>query len=595
MSNPSFSNIDLWLFELAEGNLSPVQVEQLEMFLLQHPELDVDRDVWESAKIVAVPPVFEEKEKLKRRAPIAWYSVASLAAILCLIGITSSLVDITTTTTTKQKTLSAEEVRTNRINSKLTEEIQVLKAKLNSFNSAIESSDSGSGIKLDQNTGIGTNSTFQENKDKQSIFNSDPKVLNIANDLNNNPTNLNIDNQNLNAQTSENNIPVYLNVQGLPFKSVHSIQTKGDELLDAYMERTADVSLYNDLSYFDDEVNNNPTEKRSYGVDYGQYQLTLKGRISNFSRAIQRMMDNPVALKNYRDPHYHVPGMLPNDVNFSSTGALLTTRVQAMSRLQWYGEENQQLMSQIAVDGYAYPMRGGVGVQLNHQMYKDGSMNVADVAVTYSPKISITKTISFEPAVRFKMGNKSINRTKLNSTNEIEMDRGNVHEFYPGEQSPLGNDLWYKDLGLGMMINTEWFFIGAQVDNVFRHTENIYSNDLVNPRRASNHFVGTIGTDWVSSNKNVSLSPYLVYQSKERLSEAWLGANVRLSKFTFGASVSSSLEPAASIGMKFDRFAIQYNADYLKSAMTSNQSLSHQITVRFTAKPNRFGKRILNL
>ena len=47
MSKPSFSNIDLWLFELAEGNLSPEQVKQLEMFLLQYPELDVERDVWE--------------------------------------------------------------------------------------------------------------------------------------------------------------------------------------------------------------------------------------------------------------------------------------------------------------------------------------------------------------------------------------------------------------------------------------------------------------------------------------------------------------------------------------------------------------------
>ena len=588
MSNPSFSNIDLWLFELAEGNLSPVQVEQLEMFLLQHPELDVDRDVWESAKVDATPPVFEQKEELRRRAPIAWYSAAGAAAVLCLIGITSTFVN----TSSQQKTLSAEEVRTNRINAKLTEELQVLKAKLSSFESTQEAS-----IKPNNehkvNTLIVTNASAKGFKGKQELTNSDRNNLSNLNGLNKNLTILN--NGNKYAQITDNSDHVALNVQDLSIKSITPIQTEKDFTLETYLERTAELTMNADLSYFENEVNSVPEEKREFGSDYGDYQLTLKGRINNFSRAIQRMMDNPVALKNYRDPHYHVPGMLPNDVNFSSTGALLTTRVQAMSRLQWYGEENQQLMNQIAIDGYAYSMRGGVGVQLNHQMYNDGSVNVADVAVTYSPKISITKTISFEPAVRFKMGNMSLNRTKMNAINAIEMERANVHEFYPGEQAPLGNDLWYKDLGLGMMINTEWFFIGVQVDNIFRHTENIYSNDLVNPRRASNHFVGTVGTDWVSSNKNVSLSPYLVYQNKEKLSEAWLGANLRLSKFTFGASVSSSLEPAASIGLKFDRVAIQYNADYLKSVMTSNQSLSHQITVRFTAKPNRFGKRILNL
>ena len=49
MSNPSFSNIDLWLFELAEGNLTPAQIEQLEAFLMNNPELDVERDMWEMA------------------------------------------------------------------------------------------------------------------------------------------------------------------------------------------------------------------------------------------------------------------------------------------------------------------------------------------------------------------------------------------------------------------------------------------------------------------------------------------------------------------------------------------------------------------
>ena len=58
MSNPSFSNIDLWLFELAEGNLSPEQIERLEMFILQNPDLDFDRDVWEMAKANATSEEF---------------------------------------------------------------------------------------------------------------------------------------------------------------------------------------------------------------------------------------------------------------------------------------------------------------------------------------------------------------------------------------------------------------------------------------------------------------------------------------------------------------------------------------------------------
>jgi len=585
MSNPTFSNIDLWLFELAEGNLSPNQIEQLEIFLLQHPEFDVDKDVWEMARVNSVSPVFEEKEGLKRRAPIAWYSFAGVAILFCIAGISASILN---ETTLSQDLKSAEELRSDKINLKLSNELKTLKAKLNSGQlvdvSQNKTADRNIGTSNSINSLVASAETqdpIQKNRNESFLIGNESEKKFSA------------------IENAKAKHAGYYHFSELPLIDLTAIETSVDNSIQPISNKNI-PSIEEDQEITQvtpSEINDADSKpsSNSYGADYGNYQLTLKGRINNISRAVQRMMDNPVALKNYRDPHYHVPGMLPNDVNFSSTGALLTTRVQAFSRLQWYGEENQQLMNQIAIDGYAYGMRGGIGVQLNHQMYQDGSMNVADVAITYSPKISITKTISVEPALRFKMGNKSINRSKMNSIDLIEMDRGNVNEFYPGEEVPIGNDLWYKDLGFGLMVNTEWFFIGAQVDNLFQHTDNMYSSDLQNKRRASKHFVGTIGTDWVSTNKNVSFSPYLVYQNKERLSEAWLGANFRLSKFTLGAAVSSSLEPAASIGMKFDRFAIQYNADYLKSAMTSRQSFSHQLSIRFTAKPNRFGKRILNL
>jgi len=56
MSNLSFENIDRWLFEYTEGNLSSAQVEQLENFLFLHPDLNIDLESWKGAKV--------EKEKV---------------------------------------------------------------------------------------------------------------------------------------------------------------------------------------------------------------------------------------------------------------------------------------------------------------------------------------------------------------------------------------------------------------------------------------------------------------------------------------------------------------------------------------------------
>jgi hypothetical protein len=223
-------------------------------------------------------------------------------------------------------------------------------------------------------------------------------------------------------------------------------------------------------------------------------------------------------------------------------------------------------------------------------MYNDGGIHVGQVALSYSPKISVSNRISVEPSIRFKMGSKRLNASQMSGVDQVELERGNVHAFYQNGESPIGKNLWYKDLGLGLLVNTKWFFIGAQVDNIFKHRDNIYSTDLTNPRRVENSFVATIGTDWESVYGDLSLSPYMVYQKNENLSELWTGLTVNWNGVVLGLAGSSSLDPAASLGMEFDHFSLTYKADYTKSIMTQKRSLSHQVTLRFLTKQARYNR-----
>ena len=297
------------------------------------------------------------------------------------------------------------------------------------------------------------------------------------------------------------------------------------------------------------------------------------------------MMDNPVALKNLKDPYYHIPALQAMDVNFGSVGTLLATRVQTLTRAQWLGEENQQFMNQIAVDGYAYGIRGGLGLQLNNGYYANGQIMNSSAAITYSPKFSVNRNILVEPSVRFKMGNKSLNSSKITDIGLAEMDRGNVYEFYPSGAAPIGKDLWYRDMGLGLMVNTKWFFVGVQGDNLFKHYDNVYSN--ATDKRAGTHFIATVGTDYESQRENIGLSPYIVYQQNEQLSEAWLGLNARYEWITMGAAISSKADLVGSIGLKFNRFAVNYNMDYTHSYLFNKQIISHQLSLRFVAFSNK--------
>lgn len=629
MSKPSFSNIDLWLFELAEGNLSAEQVEQLRIFLLQHPELDIDKDMWQLAKVEPTAVAYPDADKLERkRRPVALVGVMVLLLLGTSLGTMylfngSSKSSVQTAEVNKKndsKTALEQELESVRAqlkdqleeNSRQKEELSRLREEMeNGGNSLQASNGAGNGSFGPNGNGI------NGNRPHANLSNNRMNGVNpgISMSLLNRSVEGSMIDQAMNASlrdlyvSNEQEIGQWDELAGHRFLTDEEITElllseeqwdveeegfhvfiEDDSKFKVREPREVDVAF---SSNNDNGGRKSPDNRvGSSGVDY---KVSFKKRLTRFGRAFQRMLDNPIALKNSRDPHYHIPGMTPHDVNFSTAGTLIATRVQTLSRMQWLGEPGEQLMNQIAVDGYSYGIRGGWGVQMSHGMYRNGGIHVGQVAVSYSPKISVSNWLSVEPSVRFKMGDKILDAGKMQNVSEVELERGNTQSFYEGAQVPIGRNLWYHDVGVGMLVNTKWFFAGLQLDNLFRHQDNIYSNDWQDPRRAANHLIASIGTDWESSKADLGLSPYLVYQKNDQLSELWGGLNFHWGWFNIGAATSTQLEPAASLGMKFDHFSLSYNVDYTNSAMTGQNSLSHQLSLRFLTKQNRFGRRLLNM
>lgn len=633
MSNPSFSNIDLWLFELSEGNLSPEQVEQLELFLLRHPELDVDRDVWEMAKVENTPMAYPGIDALERKHQPSRVAGMIVGGVTLLFFISFSVYTYWLNESEKYEATLALQQQRDQLDDKLFDEIRSLKAQVRQAHLQIEAHKTANAEnQFEEQSNLAEN---RENENRSTPLVADlshsdrtPQGV-VANGSVWNTSEERVSNemdQRLSNQT----------VEGFSTAQIsHASATEQRTLLNAFQENIQPLSIEfvedefewqrweesEDVTrkgftvelaetaafkvrspreitdFSNQEATSNDRMARTSVSPYGGtgYNENLKMKMSRWVRSVRRMMDNPVALKNSRDPYFHVPGMLANDINFSTTGTMIATRVQAQSRIQWLGQGNEQLMSQVAVDGYSYGIRGGWGIQTSHSMYDKGAVHTGEVALTYSPKLSISNVLSLEPSVRFKMGNKTLDANRIGDQGEIELERGVPIGFYSDNQSPIGKNLWYRDMGVGLLINTKWFFIGAQTDNLFRHIDNIYSIDYADPRRATMAFTGTMGTDWESMDKEVGVSPYVVYRNNSRFSELWVGANFRWKWVTIGAAASDKLEPAASLGMKFDHFSISYNADYTHSFMTDSRNLSHQVAMRFVSKQNRFGKRLLKL
>ncbi|MEY4595888.1 MAG: hypothetical protein RLZZ506_302, partial [Bacteroidota bacterium] len=97
---PTLDNIDQWLFDAIEGNLSPDQQQLLEEFIAQHPDLDLEAEAWSLSTYSAAPITFEPKAALYRKKRITYKHLTSAAAILLVLLAVKSIFSLQTTPTT---------------------------------------------------------------------------------------------------------------------------------------------------------------------------------------------------------------------------------------------------------------------------------------------------------------------------------------------------------------------------------------------------------------------------------------------------------------------------------------------------------------
>lgn len=572
MTELNSSNIDQWLFDYFEGNLSPLQEQNVEMFLFAHPDYEVDMDAWSNASASSSVDYYPGAEKLKRKRAGFIFWMRSAAAFLLLLILVGAYFLIQPMNKNGADQVSSDNLFLRTIN-----------------NLALASSE--------------RNNTFLQNK---TLYTNSAGVSSNINSSNQNYTSQNIQNKhtkpvllaNQSTNQSLSNLPSY----GWRNTEKLTTTTSKSSLGNSENGSPKDV-LTIDASLVEPPIqvkNANLVEsalispKHDLMVTKSEEKSKTNRWFSKISRKIKDMANSELALRNLRDPLYIIPGLTQRDINFASTGGLLATRVQSFSRAQWVGKNDQSVDIRLAADGYVQSLHGGIGFQIGYSNYKAGLLQNYEAALTYSPKFKVGNNFTLEPAVRFKMGTKDLNNNRVVPGQQTEWDRANLNTFSNAIQPSNMSRLWYRDIGVGVMLNAKWFFAGVNMDNLARHSENLYSGDAKNDARAPFNFTATIGTDYESINKKVALSSYLVYQNYGKRNEGWLGLTFRYQWLTVGGALSTSLDPAASVGIKFNHFMLTYSMDYTKNHIQNDRYLSYQLSLRFVTKQNQYGRKFMH-
>lgn len=555
---PTHENIDRWLFDYTEGNLSAEQELQLEQFLMNHPDLEMDLDAWEVSKVDVAPIPFKNKSAL--------YKKRSYKPIFALLGILLLFVSGLAYYQTSRNINDSARV-TRKGKDKTTASIGNASKKSNAYlQSAV--------LGVSSRKSEGGNAKISTKLDQTQASNA-PRT-------------------NMNLTTAPKNKLDQFTQSTLSEKS------------------TTDVILSDDLRNFDTEIDLTPIALRSLkGMTLPRFNGSIyieelnesvdldakKVSIGNLDlvRKLDRLLSKDIGLTNNQSYDYTLPGQSNLDVNFSSVGTTSQTRFQAVSSLRAPENPTQmRLNNQLSLDGYSRGMRAGFGLQANYDDFGDGLIKDVNVALIFSPKIALSRKISLEPAIRFNMGTMTLNEQKLSSAGKVEYNTGQVNDFQFDPNLAIGRTLWYRDLDLGMTIHTPLFFLSGQVSNLFKHNENIYTNDGSTLAASRNiHLIA--GTQYISRNEKLIFSPYALYQQTKYQTQLFGGFTFKAGKAQVGMTYGSLSSANVSIGYVGTHFALIGQSGYGTLVSTQNRTFTHQITLRIHSSVSKKARRYISL
>ena len=567
MNIPNRENIDRWLFDWTEGNLSPSQEMQLEEFLIQNPDLSIDVDAWDAATVSSIPFAYDNQASLKKRKKrvFAYWQFYALILLIATAG-------------------------TSLYFSFKTETQQIAAKTSNSFKTPISKITTTPTINNDSEDLITTNSPIS-NSGRQNFYEAPSYQASLNKYTENINTNvLPLSSEKEKVSFDNNTITNTVEMAIQPIIPIENI-----ELTDK-LDASAVSAVSIEPSIEADEIIQSEGENENEDKKLSRKKINLPTLKLNSSSKLSKWVKKDLTNTNQKDRVYALSEKSNLDLNNSFVGNISQLKFQSMSTARWIDIADQQKISQqISFDGYLREAKAGLGIISNYSNFSNGLIQDWNLNLIYAPKLAINRYLTIEPSMKYTFGKKVLNSSKVINNSTVEVETNQLETFSIDPNQAIGKNLWYRDLGAGLIINAGPIYFGGQVNNLLKHQDNLYSNDYTSIRRADRELTLVGGTDFNSKNGNFTFSPYIFHTIFGSQSSTYLGASIHLKSFLLGGSYQTNGSSSGMIGLHKDRFSLLCQTSYASSSYTQSKSFIHQLTIRINSNISKKTRRYLYL
>ena len=528
-----------------EGNLSPEQEEQLRIFLLIHPEYEADVDAWRGSKlhnehlvqpeeVEFVVPQQPQAIVSKKNPVLSWASRFALASMVFLFWtplVPTRNLQVTLVRVTKPQ--SAQPLSANRPAGNITTQNgnQVGSPQQN-LPTVVQPLIAG------LHTETETSTLMQQNSEIISKQIPEPR-----------------------RQTIEK--------MRIPLKP--SLIPSGLKSTDVVRNSTANSEAKREKT------------KRSINWSF------------HMPKGLDKYFKKEAVTATQKDRVYVAQEKSHLDLNESFTGATSQTRFQATSFIRDFQGGDAKLRQQISIDGYLRNLKSGFGVVGEYSNFQLGTIQDWHLRLIYSPKIALTRFITIEPSVSYVFGQKQLDASKITNQATFAFESMTLQQFNFDPNLPIGKSLFYRDLNAGVLVNAGPVYLGGQVQNVLKHQDNIYTNNLDEIGRADHQNTLIAGTDFSARKGEIRFSPQVIHEFSPSYKRTQLGGSLQLKNWVIGGNYGLNKSFTAMAGYHASQLSIVYQTSKSFSLVSLQPYYVHQISLRISSKISRKSRRYLSL
>jgi type IX secretion system PorP/SprF family membrane protein len=568
------NNIERWIFDYFEGDLSLHEQMELKEFIKRNPEYSNDFREWEEARVSddEIVSLYPNANALLVAERSVFTSILRYASMIAIIIATSFSVyyitdSIDFSETNKQANLNVKQ----HIKGNTSVDLNILQKTRNQY------------ADIDQKRTI-----LSENREVSVQINEEESVRNVA--LSSIEYNK-FDKRNDEAAHGDKMVTSSLEIIKINTLALPVTQMLGDLV----KENFSNVYDGNFVGNF--LTNADKTEKFYLlsSIEYMKEELALSGQEDDkmrksWSKQFDRLFARKIGMINLGDPIFVQAGAGLMHTNPALIGFTNSPRLNVEYRSQWMNSGNATSKYAISYDQHVEELHGGVGVGVTTMDYENGMYKGYGAKIGYAPKIDFSRLVSLSLAATFEVNQLAVDFNSYKYDSQLEFDKGIVYDSYSSGYNPRATKVLYKDLSLGMMLNTSFCYVGASVDHVVQPDQNLFTADTRKDYQLERKYSVQMGADYKkNASSKLVVSPQVIFENQAGKSELWLSSSFRFNNLIASSGVSTDKSVKGIVGIQGKHMRLMYSYDVTKSTVLDQSLGSHEASIRvfFNSKKNK--------